>query len=123
MTLDTNSNVEEVKKVQGPNGERKSPANAEQLGNFDRVEQFVHTTSTTSAESLDSKSVPEGVTVLVEYREANAGTVYIGDSTTQESPLTAVGDARSFRVKDTSSIHVRTPSSGDGVVVSLEVTA
>lgn len=123
MTLYSNSEVEEMKKVQDKDGNSVPPANANQLGNFSGLEQFVYSTSTTSAEALDSKTVPEGVTVLVEYNEGNAGTVYVGDSTTQASPLAAVGDGRAFRVNDTSTIYVQTPTSGDGVVVSFEVSA
>jgi len=64
--------------------------------------------------------VPEGVTALVEYKQGNSGTVYIGDESTQQSPLTAVGQSLQFAVTDTSIIYVRTPTAGDGVIVTFE---
>lgn len=127
MTLDTNSDVEEVRKVQDENGGKQPPANqAEQaktnarLGNHDALKQFVYTTGGTAAEPLDAKTVPNGVEVLVEYKEGNAGNVYVGDDTTQQSALTAVGQGRTFAVTDTSHIYIRTPTGGDGVVVTFE---
>jgi hypothetical protein len=89
------------------------------LGNHDGLNQFVYSTSGTAAESLDSKSVPGGVEVLVEYQQGNSGTVYVGDSETQEIALAAAGQGRGFRVTDTSHIYVRTPTAGDSVVVSF----
>lgn len=123
MSLLTSGKIEKLRGVIDRNGDLRPPANADQLGNFPELEQFVYSTSGTSAEPLAAKDVPEGVTVLVEYAEGNSGTVYVGDSGTQQAPLTSVGDGRTFRVSDTSSIYIRAPTSGDGVVVSFEVTA
>jgi len=130
MPLLTSGQIEKLRGVVDRAGDFRPPANADEqaktndrLGNFNGLEQFVYTTSGTTAEPLASKTVPEGVTVLVEYAEGNAGNVYLGDADTQQAPLTAVGSGREFRVSDTSAIHVRTPTSGDSVVVSFEVTA
>lgn len=91
-----------------------------QEGNWSSLNQFTHSTGGTSAEALPSNSVPDGVEIIVEYQESNSGTVYVGDSGTQESPLTATGDARTFKVSDTSAVYIQTPTSGDGVVVTYE---
>lgn len=130
MTLDTNTDVEEIRKVQDEAGDKQPPANqAEQartnrrLGNHDGLTQFVYSTDSSNAESLDSYAVPNGVEVLIEYAESNTGTVYVGDSDTQQSPLTSAGQARTFRVTDTSAVYVRTPDAGDSVVVTFEVSA
>ncbi|WP_418283911.1 hypothetical protein [Halorubrum sp. DTA46] len=130
MALDTNTEVEQIRKVQNEQGEQVSPATEQQqmeiadsVGNHDDLTQFVHETSGTTAEPLPSHAVPDGVTVLVEWKETNSGNVYIGDDTTQHSALTQVGDGRLFPVTDTSTIHVRTPTAGDAVVVMFEVDA
>jgi len=127
MPLLTSGQIEKLRGVVDREGEFRPPANADEqaatndrLGNHDSLSQFVYETSGTGAEALDSKSIPEGVTVLVEYKQGNSGTVYVGDSETQESPLTAVGQSLEFGVIDTSIIHVRTPTAGDGVVVTFE---
>ena len=126
MGLITRGRIEQIRGVIDRAGEFRPAANADLqakirdfLGNRDGLTQFVYTTSGTSAESLDSKSVPGGVEVLVEYQQGNSGTVYIGDENTQESALTAAGQGRGFRVTDTSHIFVRTPTAGDAVVVSF----
>ena len=127
MSLLTSGKIEKLRGVIDRAGDLRPPAHADlqeairdRLGNHDGLTQFVYTTGSTNAEALDSKSVPEGVTVLVEYKQGNSGTVYVGNDTTQESPLTATGQSLQFGVTDTSTIHVRTPTSGDGVVVTFE---
>ncbi|SFR59679.1 hypothetical protein [Halorubrum sodomense] len=128
MGLDTNTEVQQIRKVQNEQGEQVSPATenqqkeiADRVGNHDGLTQFTYSTGSTSAEALPSNAVPDGVEVLVEWKETNAGNVYVGDSDTQEAALTGVGDGRTFRVSDTSVIHVRTPTAGDAVVVTFEV--
>jgi len=127
MSLETDTQVEQVRQVQNENGDLVSPADGEKqkeindrLGNHDGLTQFVYQTDGTDAEALDAESVPDGVTVLVEYKQGNDGSVYVGDESTQESPLTAVGQSLEFGVTDTSIIHIRTPTAGDGVVVTFE---
>ncbi len=127
MPLLTSGQIEKLRGVVDRAGDFRPPANADEqaktndrLGNFGGLAQLVYTTSGTNAEALDSVAVPEGVEVLVEYQQGNSGTVYVGDSDTQEIALTAAGQGRGFRVTDTSHIYVRTPTAGDGVVVTFE---
>ncbi|QKY16401.1 hypothetical protein [Halorubrum sp. CBA1229] len=128
MGLDTNTEVQQIRKVQNEQGEQVSPATenqqqriAEASENYGGLSQIEYTTDSTTAEPLPSIDVPHGVTVLVEYREANSGNAYVGDENTQKAALTGVGDGRGFEVTDTSLIHVRTPTAGDGVIVTFEV--
>lgn len=128
MGLDTNTKVQQIRKVQNEEGDQVSPATeqrqieiADRVGNYDGLQQIEVTTDGTDAEPLPAHTVPEGVKVLVEYREANSGNVYVGDETTQMSPLAQVGDFRLFPVTDTSLIHIRTPTAGDGAIVTFEV--
>jgi hypothetical protein len=130
MGLDTNTEVQQLRKVQNEQGDQVSPATenqqaeiADRVGNRGGLKQIEYTTDGTNPESLPSNEVPEGVEVLVEYREANSGNTYVGDDSTQQAPLTQVGDGRTFDVTDTSLIYIRTPTAGDGVVVTFEVTA
>ncbi|TKX70952.1 hypothetical protein [Halorubrum sp. GN11GM_10-3_MGM] len=130
MGLDTNTEVQQIRKVQNEQGNQVSPATENQqkeiagrLGNWNDLEQIEFTTDGTNAEPLPDNEVPQGVEILVEYREANSGNVYVGDDSTQLAPLTQVGDGRSFEVTETSLIYVRTPTAGDGVIVTFEVTA
>jgi len=128
MGLDTNTEVQQIRKVQNEQGEQVSPATenqqkeiADRVGNHNGLTQIEFTTSEIDPEPLPANSVPDGVEVLVEYREANAGNVYLGDDSTQKAALTGVGDGRGFEVTDTSLIYVRTPTAGDGVIVTFEV--
>ena len=126
MGLITRGKIEKLRGVVDRAGDFRPAANADLqatirdfLGNRDGLTQFAYSTSGTTAEALDSKSVPGGVEVLVEYKQGNSGTVYVGNESTQEIALTATGQGRGFRVSDTSHIYVRTPTTGDGVVVSF----
>ena len=128
MGLDTNTEVQQIRKVQNEQGEQVSPATenqqqeiADRVGNHGGLTQIEYTTGGTEAEPLPAQDVPDGVKVLVEYREANSGNVYVGDASTQLSALAQIGDFRSFPVTDTSLIYVRTPTAGDGVIVTFEV--
>jgi len=127
MSLLTSGQIEKLRGVIDRDGNFLPAADADKqqeisdrLGNQDGLTQIVYSTGSTNAEALDANAVPEGVTVLVEYAEGNAGNVYIGDSDTQQSALTAVGQGREMAVSDTSYIYVRTPTSGDRVVVTFE---
>lgn len=130
MGLITRGKIEKLRGVVDRAGEFRPAANADLqakirdfLGNRDDLTQFVYTTSGTTAEALDAKSVPGGVEVLVEYQQGNSGTVFVGDDSGQEIALTAAGQGRGFRVSDTSAIYVRTPTAGDSVVVTFEGVA
>ncbi|GAA0648782.1 hypothetical protein [Salarchaeum japonicum] len=130
MGLETQADVDDIQRVTDENGDPQPPANTveqqktnQALGNRGSVTQFVHSTDGTTGEPLPSHSVPDGVTVLVEYKQGNGGTVYVGNSDTQESPLTAVGQGRTFAVANTDTIYVRTPTAGDAVVVTFEADA
>lgn len=127
MTLDTTAEVDKIQAVRDRNGDARPAADADnqqvtndRLGNQDGLTQFVHATGGTAAEQLPANAVPHGVEVLVEYGTGNAGNVYVGGATTQESPLTGVGQGLSFSVSDTSAIYIRTPNIGDAVVVTFE---
>ena len=128
MGLDTNTEVQQIRKVQNEQGDQVSPATekqqmeiAERVGNHDGLKQIEVTTDGTAPEALPAHAVPQGVEVLVEYRMANGSDVFVGDAETQLSALTGVGDGRTFPVSDTSLIYVRTPNAGDGVIVTFEV--
>ncbi|QLG27716.1 hypothetical protein HUG10_09195 [Halorarum halophilum] len=127
MVLDTTAEVGKVQAVRDRDGNARPAADADnqrelqdRVGNFDGLKQVVHQTSGDTAEILPSHSVPHGVEVLVEYRQGNSGAVFVGDADTQAAALTAAGQGRTFRVTDTSLIHVRTPTAGDEVVVTFE---
>ncbi|MFC7069485.1 hypothetical protein [Halobaculum lipolyticum] len=127
MTLDTTAEVDKIEAVRDRNGDARPAADADKqeqirdaVGNRDELTQFVYSTSGTTAETLDSNAVPDGVTVLVEFKSDNTGTVYVGSPDTQESALTGIGQGRSFDVSDTAAIGVRTPTAGDAVVVTFE---
>lgn len=126
MGLITRGKIDKLRGVVDRAGELRPAATADLqekirdfLGNHDGLTQFVYSTSGTTAEALDSKSVPGGVEVLVEYQQGNSGTVYVGDESTQEIALSAAGQGRGFRITDTSAIYVRTPTAGDSVIVSF----
>ena len=128
MGLDTNTEVQQIRKVQNEQGDQVSPATekqqmeiADRVGNHDGLTQIEVTTNGTDPEALPARDVPDGVEVLVEYREANSGNVYVGDESTQLSALAQIGDFRQFPVRDTSLIYIRTPTAGDGVIVTFEV--
>ena len=80
MPLGTNTEVEQIRKVQNEDGDQVSPATekqqmeiADKVGNYDGLQQIEVTNEGTDAEPLPANAVPEGVQVLVEYREANSG--------------------------------------------------
>jgi len=127
MPLLTSGKIEKLRGVVDRAGDFRPPANADEqketndrLGNHDGLSQFIYETGSTDPEALDAVSVPEGVSALVEYKQGNSGTVYVGDSDTQEIALTAAGQGRGFEVTDTSHIYIRTPTVGDAVVVTFE---
>ena len=127
MPLLTSGQIDKLRGVVDRAGDFRPAADADKqeeirdrLGNQDGLTQEVYSTSGTTAEALDAYSVPDGVEVLVEYAEGNAGNVYVGNDTSQQSALTAVGQGRTFGVSDTSHIYVRTPTAGDSVVVTFE---
>ena len=127
MGIETNTEVERLKDVSDGEGGVTQPANRdeqtktnERLGNQDSVTAFSHSTSGTTAESLESHPVPDGFKVVVTYDESNSGNVYVGGPDAQPVPLTGVGQAIEMRVTDTSEIYIRTPTGGDGVGVLFE---
>lgn len=119
--------TEEVRRVQDDAGNRVPPANSteqaktnERLGNWDTLDSFAYSTSSTNAESLDSNTVPEGVTPLVVADTANTDTVFVGSSKHQAVPLASAKDSFASNVRDTSELYVRANSSGDSVIVYWE---
>lgn len=128
MPLETETDVEEVRRVQDEDGNVQAASNekhqkriAKASENYDGLKQIEVTTAGTEPEALPSHTVPEGHQVLVEYRQANASDVYVGGPETQLSALVQVGDGRTYRIRDTAEIYVRTPSAGDGVIVTVGV--
>lgn len=127
MALDSNTDVEQIKTVQDGNEEQVPPANAseqaktnDRLGNFDTLDSMAYSTSGTTAEALESKPVPEGVTPLVVADTGNADTVWVGTGTHQPVPLASAKDSFGADVNDTSEIYVRTTTAGDTVYVLWE---
>jgi hypothetical protein len=127
MTLDTNTNVEEMRQVQDGDGDTVPPANeneqqriAEAVENEDGLSAFEHATSGTTPEPLPSNPVPEGIEVLVTYAVGNGDVVYVGDSGTQPVPLTDVGLGVTLNVTNTDQIYIQTPTAGDSVAVLFE---
>lgn len=89
--------------------------------NADSITQETVTTSGTSAEALPRIDVPDGFDVLIGYLDSNSGNVFVGDDTTQQQRLASPSDVLTFGVSDTSEINIRTPTAGDGVVITAEV--
>lgn len=133
MALDTTTDVTELDTVIDDAGNARSPTNLtvqkqietaiqtvkSSLGNQSGVTGFSYTTSSTNAEALTSKAVPEGIKVLVQANPGNSGKVWIGNSTVQPVYLDP-GGTTTLRVDDTSNIYIQTPTSGDGVGVLFE---
>jgi hypothetical protein len=126
MTIYSSAKVEEIKGVLDSAGDIVAPATEglqqqirDRLGNWSGLGAFEHQTSSTSAEQLDSNSVPNGVEVVVQAQTTNSGSVFVGNSTNQPIELSK-GSHVSLNVTDTDKIHVQTPNSGDGVGVLFE---
>ncbi|WP_225334915.1 hypothetical protein [Halomicrobium urmianum] len=127
MGLETQTDVEEIRNVQNQAGDVDAPANETQqrrqtdaLENNDGLTALEYQTSSTTVEQLPSHSVPEGVTVLVTYLSGNGSDVWVGNADAQPICMTGTGDAVGFDVTDTSAIHVRANTSGDGVGILFE---
>lgn len=126
MSLDTNTDVEEIRSVQDEQGNTQAAANeAEQkqmnaaLGNQPSVGAFSYSTSSTSAEQLPSNTVPDGVEVVVQADPSNTDPIKVGNADVQ--PATIKGtEAVTLAVEDTSAIYVRAQTSGDSVGVIFE---
>ncbi|MFT4921051.1 MAG: hypothetical protein ACI8XM_000244 [Haloarculaceae archaeon] len=126
MSLDTETEVEEIRTVTDDTGAKKSPSNtAEQqriaaaVENQPDVGAFEHATAGTAAESLPANPVPQGVKVLVQARPGNTDPVYVGDSTAQPAIIKGT-KAVTLKVTDTSAIYIQTPTAGDSVGVLFE---
>ncbi|QZP37749.1 hypothetical protein [Halobaculum magnesiiphilum] len=125
MTLDTNTDVEEIRKVQDEAGDKQPPANqAEQartndrLGNADAVFTDKLTPST-SGEVLPSHEVKEGCEVLVLADPDNAGPIYIGPEGSETIPL-AKGNGVTKRVSNTDALAAKASSDGDTLHITGE---
>jgi len=126
VTLDTNSKVEEIKRVIDTAGNKVAPATEglqqairDRLGNQSGLSGFTYTTSSTTAEQLDAGSVPEGVTVLLQAPTSNGSKMFVGFSTEQPIEMQPGGTV-ALDVTDTSHIYVRASTSGDDVGVLYE---
>jgi|GEM_PF-6279648 len=80
------------------------------------LEQIDHSTSGTAVEQVDSYAVPDGHRVVIQALDGNDGTVYVGDSDTQQWAL-APRESIAVYPADTGDIHTQTPTAGDGIVL------
>ncbi|MFC7140021.1 hypothetical protein ACFQMA_09265 [Halosimplex aquaticum] len=148
MPLDTDTEVDQIRRVRDSNNDPKAAANEEQqrqqttlLGtirdrlttirdtlstllsvqqNKSGLQTARHTTSGTTTEQLPSNAVADGGTVLVCGLRGNSGSVYVGDANNQPVTLESHKDVFEAKVDNTDKIHVRTPTAGDGVGVTWE---
>lgn len=130
MSLETETQVDQLTTVEDENGKSVPPANENQqeqirdrLGNFGGVAAFEYTTGGTAAEALDAHDVPDGVEVVISYLAGNSDVVNVGNSQAQPVTLTGPGQAVTLRVDDTSTVYIQTPTAGDGVGVLFEEVA
>lgn len=123
MSLETETQVDQIKRVENEDGNSVPPANAEIQGNRDTLEGFTHSTSGTDPEPLPSHAVPDGVAVFVHPLSTNADVVRIGPEGAVTYPLASSDAAYTTQVSDTSALYVKTPNSGDGVAVHWEADA
>ncbi|PSQ06129.1 hypothetical protein BRC97_07050 [Halobacteriales archaeon QS_6_71_20] len=118
MTLDTNTDVEEVRKVQDEQGNKQAPANQSEqattnarLGNADGV--FADKIQpSTGGELLPSHAVKQGREVLLLADPANSGPIYVGPDGAASVPLSK-GNGMTFAVSNTDALAVKADSSGD----------
>lgn len=87
--------------------------------NEDALTAFSYSTSGTTAESLPSNAVPDGVSVVVQAQVDNSKRINVGNGTNQSIALDP-GQSVSLAVTDTDLIGLQTPSTGDGVNVLYE---
>ena len=127
MSLETDTNVEEMRQVQTEDGDTTQPTNVdeqkairESLSNQDSLEAFEFSTGSTDPEPLPANEVPDGIEVLVTYLPDNGDIVNVGSEAAQPATLAGSGQGVWLRVSDTSEIYVQTPTAGDGVGVLFE---
>jgi|GEM_PF-6294765 len=126
MALETTTDVEQLKSVPDGDGNAEPPANAaeqrlirDRLGNWDGLMGFNYQTTSTDVEQMDSKPVPNGVTVAVQAPESNAQKVYIGSESAQPIAVQPGGTAN-LQVSDTGAIYVSALTEGDELGVLYE---
>ena len=123
MTVYTSGEVEELRSVIDSDGDEASPASDDRLesvrqqGANGAMNQTVHTTGGTDAEDVDAATVPDGHGLLIQGHHSNSGTVYVGDSNTQEHAL-GTRESITVNVQNANEVYVRTPSAGDSVVLT-----
>jgi len=127
MSLETETEVQELRTVQDEQGNSVPPATEseqqktnDRLGNRDTLSGFTYSTNTTNEEMLTSNTIPEGVTVLVHPLPGNADTVMIGPAGVATYPLASGADVYTVDVRDTDQIAVEAVNAGDGVAVHYE---
>jgi hypothetical protein len=84
------------------------------------LNSFQYTTSSTSAEQVDSNSVPNAATVTVQADPANSSDINVGGSTNQAIVLSAGDSVGDINVDNTDTIHVNAGTSGDSVNILFE---
>jgi len=128
MSLETETDVEQMRKVQDEQGDQQPPANqAEQaetnqkLGNADAVFSDELEPST-AGESLPSHTVEEGKEVLLLADPANGGIIYVGEPGSPSVPLTG-GNGVTLQVTNTDLIDARASETGQTLHLIAEESA
>jgi len=128
MSLETETDVEQMRKVQDEKGDKQPPANqAEQaetnrkLGNADGVfsDEF---TPSTGGQSLPSHVVEEGKEVLLLADPANGGIIYVGEPGSPSVPLTG-GNGVTLQVTNTDLIDAQASEAGQTLHMIAEESA
>lgn len=105
--------------VLNPDGEQIAPARAAPQGNWNSLLCFSESVGT-SASSLPSNAVPDGVMVTLQADHENAGDVHVGNSNEQAITLNP-GQSIDIAVQNTGSIFCRADETGESVSVIAEV--
>jgi hypothetical protein len=126
MGLQTDTNVERIRRVRDGEGNEVPAANATEQAETNKklsnggLGSETYSTGTTDAEQLPAADVMDGGTVLVSPLDGNAGAVYVGGSKAQPHLLDGPGQSYEAEVSDVSEIYIQTPTSGDGVGITWE---
>ncbi len=128
MSLETETEVDDIEAVKDREGDLRPPANADEqertndrLGNFGDGADGEHTDDGTGS-TLPAGEVPEGVPVVVQALHDNDSRIKLGLT---DSPTVEIkgGQTASFRVKNRDQVHIVAKTAGDGVAFSHEVSA
>ena len=125
MPVETDTEVEQLRKVQNEQGERVSPATeerqakiAETLGNRVGVTTGLVQPADGTAVTLPSNPVPDGQEVLVQGAATNDGLVFVGDADSQPVALRAAQGLQ-IPVTNTDQIAIKCPTTDDAAAFIL----